>query len=83
MRRLKMLLMSVVLAVAMLVALSGPAMANDVCCFGFDSFASPVFLDDGFVRDFGGRDVVFLDEDCEVEDVDEFGNIIFVVVDCD
>lgn len=50
---------------ATLVALSGPAMANDVCCFGFDRFASPVFLDDGFVRDFGDRDVVFLDEDCD------------------
>jgi hypothetical protein len=78
MRRLKMLLMSAVLAVAMLVALSGPAMAHDCC---FDRFVgSPFLVGDPFIDD---RDVVFLDEDCDVEDVDEFGNIIFVVVDCD
>jgi hypothetical protein len=78
MRRLKMLLMSAVVTVAMLVALAGPAMADDFCC---DSFGSPLFL--GGDRFIDGRDVIFLDEDCDVEDVDEFGNIIFVVVDCD
>ena len=88
MRRLKMLLMSAVVTVAMLIALSGPAMADDFCCDGFgsrfDGFGSPLFLGgDRFVRDFDDRDVVFLDEDCDVEDVDEVGNIIFVVVDCD
>ena len=80
MRRLKMLLMSAVLAVAMLIALSGPAMAHDFCCDGF--VGSPFFIGDR-IRDFDDREVVFLDEDCDVEDVDEFGNIIFVVVDCD
>jgi hypothetical protein len=83
MGRIKVLLTSVVVAVAMLVALSGPALAHGL-------FA----LDDGFVdRDrccrhhlVGDR---FFDRDdllllrCDVEDVDRFGNIILVEVDCD
>ena len=52
MRRLKMLLMSAVLAVAMLIALSGPAMAHDFCCVG-----------DRIIGDDDVRLVVLLDED--------------------
>ena len=87
MRRIKVIL-AVVAAVATMMVLAAPAMAHDFCCDGFgsrfDGFGSPLFLGgDRFVRDFDDRDVVFLDEDCDVEDVDEVGNIIFVVVDCD
>ena len=82
MRRLKMLLMSAVLAVAMLVALSGPAMAHGFdCCV--DGFVGNPFFPGGQIRDLDDRDVIFLPEACDVEDVDEVGNLIFVEVDCD
>ncbi len=78
MRRFKMLLMSAVLTVAMLVALAGPAMADDFCCGGF---GSPVVLGDG--------DVVFLlaDEDLEEDLEDAFedalddGRVVFILDD--
>ena len=78
MTRIKMLLMSAVVAVAMLVALSGPALAHGFCC-------SHDFIGDRFV-DRG--DLLLLhdiddDDDCDLEDVDRVGNVIFFEVDCD
>ena len=87
MRRIKVIL-AVVAAVATMMVLAAPAMAHDFCCDGFgsrfDGFGSPLFLGgDSFVRDLDDRDVIFLDEDCDVADVDEVGNVVFVVVECD
>ena len=78
MTRIKMLLMSAVVAVAMLVALSGPALAHDFCCDR--DFIGDRFVDRG--------DLLFLhdiddDDDCDVDDVDRLGNLILVEVDCD
>ncbi len=76
MRRLKMLLMSAVLTVAMLVALASPAMADDFCCFLGDHVGDGdivVVLDEEDFEDLvedaienaidDGRFVVFLDDD--------------------
>jgi hypothetical protein len=58
------------------------------CCFDglgsrFDGFVgSPFFIGD-HIRDLDDRDVIFLPEACDVEDVDEVGNLIFVAVECD
>ena len=81
MRRIKMILTSAVVTVAMLIALAGPAMAHDR--FVGDRFVGSR-LDDRFHE----RGLLFLrdvddDDDCDVEDVDRLGNVIFVVVECD
>jgi hypothetical protein len=88
MTRIKMLLMSAVVTVAMLVALSGPALAHDFCCdrdFIGDRFCCDHdFIGDRFV-DRG--DLLFLhdiddDDECDFDDVDRVGNVIFFEVDC-
>jgi hypothetical protein len=80
MRRIKIFLMSAVVTVAMLVALAGPAMANDrfvdgnFCCDGF-----------AFPRDVVGDNVVFvpIDEDCDFAGTREVDDVTLVFLDCD
>ena len=70
MRRIKVIL-AVVAAVATMMVLAAPAMANDFCC---DSFGSPIFHGDRF-GDGDGRFLV-LDED-DLEDLqDDFEDAI-------
>jgi len=86
MRRIKMILTSAVVTVAMLIALAGPAMAHDR--FVGDRFVGSDFCCDRLDDRFHDRGLLFLrdvddDDDCDVEDVDRLGNVIFVVVECD
>ena len=79
MRRLKMLVMSAVLTVAMLVALSGPAMAHSCC---IDDF----LVGDRFDGIDDGRLLFLIDEDeddCDFDGARRIDDVTLVFLDCD
>ena len=83
-RRIRMVLMSAAVMVMMVVMTAAPAMANDFHDGDGRFFISGDRFDD--CCDHDGRFLAgprFFDEDCEIEDVDQLGNVIFVVVECD
>ena len=87
MRRLKMLLMSAVLTGAMLIALSGPAMAH-VCCVGdgFHDIDDDVFIGGRFHDIDDGRLLFLVDEDdddCDLDEAQRVDGVTLLFLDCD